>query len=345
MYFLLPCPTILQPFCSQCALIARSVEKISTALFVRIPQMTVSPLQILRSVALMRLWRMASLLRLEKVGFVPTMGALHAGHCSLVQQSLTENDRTVVSIFVNPSQFAPHEDLDKYPRSVESDVAKLEQLSVDGRRVDAVFVPKVSEIYPSGVPLEVNKQIGAFVTVQGVSEQLEGAQRPQFFRGVATVVTKLLNVVRPTNIYFGQKDAQQCVVIRNLVRDLLIDTQVRILPTFRELNGLAMSSRNQYLSQTAKDKCAIIYRALSSGKERFETLKCQGPVPAHEIIAAVRSVLDQTGFRVEYVLLSHPETLADLEHLEAGASGILSTAVRVPNEAGGETRLIDNVVL
>lgn len=288
---------------------------------------------------------MLSLLRQDRVGFVPTMGALHAGHCSLVQQSLAENDRTVVSIFVNPSQFAPHEDLDKYPRTLDTDLEMLEKLNVDGRRVDAIFVPKVSEMYPAGVPLDVEKQAGAFVTVQGCSEQLEGAQRPQFFRGVATVVTKLLNVVQPTNIYFGQKDAQQCVVVRNLVRDLLIDTNVRVLPTFREKNGLAMSSRNQYLSQKTKDESAIIYKALSDGKNYFESHKAEGRVSADSIISAVRQTLGKSGFTVEYVSLSHPETLEDLSLLEQDLGGILSTAVRVPRESGGEARLIDNVVL
>lgn len=288
---------------------------------------------------------MLSLLKQEKVGFVPTMGALHAGHCSLVQQSLAENDRTVVSIFVNPSQFAPHEDLDKYPRTLDTDLELLEKLDVDGRRVDAIFVPKVSEMYPAGVPLDVEKQAGAFVTVQGCSEQLEGAQRPQFFRGVATVVTKLLNVVQPTNIYFGQKDAQQCVVIRNLVRDLLIDTNVRVLPTFREKNGLAMSSRNQYLSQKTKDESAIIYKALSEGKSYFDSHKGEGPVSAESIISAVRQTLEKSSLTVEYVSLSHPETLEDLSMLEQELGGILSTAVRVPRESGGEARLIDNVVL
>lgn len=307
--------------------------------------MTVSAVRVLRNVAQMRLWRMLSLLKQEKVGFVPTMGALHAGHCSLVQQSLAENDRTVVSIFVNPSQFAPHEDLDKYPRTLDTDLEMLEKLDVDGRRVDAIFVPKVSEMYPAGVPLDVEKQSGAFVTVQGCSEQLEGAQRPQFFRGVATVVTKLLNVVQPTNIYFGQKDAQQCVVIRNLVRDLLIDTNVRVLPTFRENNGLAMSSRNQYLSQKTKDESAIIYKALCEGKNYFDSHKAEGPVSAQSIISAVRQTLANSDFTVEYVSLSHPETLEDVSLLEQELGGILSTAVRVPRESGGEARLIDNVVL
>ncbi|RLV82605.1 Pantoate--beta-alanine ligase [Meyerozyma sp. JA9] len=307
--------------------------------------MTVSAVRVLRNVAQMRSWRMSSLLRQDRVGFVPTMGALHAGHCSLVQQSLAENDRTVVSIFVNPSQFAPHEDLDKYPRTLDTDLEMLEKLNVDGRRVDAIFVPKVSEMYPAGVPLDVEKQAGAFVTVQGCSEQLEGAQRPQFFRGVATVVTKLLNVVQPTNIYFGQKDAQQCVVVRNLVRDLLIDTNVRVLPTFREKNGLAMSSRNQYLSQKTKDESAIIYKALSDGKNYFESHKAEGRVSADSIISAVRQTLGKSGFTVEYVSLSHPETLEDLSSLEQDLGGILSTAVRVPRESGGEARLIDNVVL
>ena len=208
--------------------------------------MTVSnTIKILRTVQQVRQWRAQCFLRNESVGFVPTMGALHAGHCSLINQSIKENDKTVVSIFVNPSQFAPHEDLDNYPRTLDHDLQILQTNNNNNNNnnkiVDAVFVPKVSEMYPSGISLDIDKQRGAFVTVHGSSEQLEGITRPQFFRGVATVVTKLLNIVQPTNIYFGQKDAQQCVVIQNLVKDLIINTNVRIMPTLRESNGLAMS--------------------------------------------------------------------------------------------------------
>ncbi|KAK6456506.1 pantothenate synthase [Scheffersomyces xylosifermentans] len=305
-------------------------------------------IKILRTVQQVRQWRLQCLLNRETVGFVPTMGALHDGHCSLVSQSLKENDRTVVSIFVNPSQFAPHEDLDAYPRTVDSDLSMLSSQFKE-KVVDAVFIPKISEMYPSGITLELSKQKGAFVTVQGCSEQLEGVTRPQFFRGVATVVTKLLNVVTPDKIYFGQKDAQQCVVIKNLVKDLLINTEVRVMPTLREKNGLAMSSRNAYLSPSTREGSAIIYKALSSGQQTYESLSKGSPprVPSSVILNNIRGVLNEKkDFEIEYIAVSHPETLEDLEYVEPGTGAIVSTAVKVPRADGsGQARLIDNIVL
>lgn len=305
-----------------------------------------SSIKILRTVQQVRQWRLLCLLNRESVGFVPTMGALHAGHCSLVSQSLKDNDRTVVSIFVNPSQFAPHEDLDVYPRTVDSDLEKLSNLR--GKKVDAVFVPKVTEIYPSGITLDVNKQKGAFVSVLGCSEQLEGVQRPQFFRGVATVVTKLLNIVTPDQIYFGQKDAQQCVVIKNLVKDLLINTKVNVLQTLREPNGLAMSSRNAYLSEPLKEKCSIIYKALQSGETYYKQHEASGKVKASDIIEIILTVLKKGSLdiKLEYLAISHPDSLEETEDVEPGVGAIMSTAVKVPKENGDEEiRLIDNIIL
>lgn len=308
--------------------------------------MTKPPIPILRTVQQVRAWRKKCFFNKESVGFVPTMGALHGGHTYLVNQSLQENDRTIVSIFVNPSQFAPHEDLDAYPRNLDKDIDALKALS---KPVDAIFLPKVSEMYPGGIVLDVAKQSGAFVTVKGCSEQLEGAQRPAFFRGVATVVTKLLNVVTPTNAYFGQKDAQQCVVVKNLVRDLLMDTTIRVCPTLREKNGLAMSSRNEYLSQETKDQCALIYKGLCSGKETYEAALNKGAsaVPASTIIDAVKNVYAgfPEGWTLEYVAVSHPESLSDLEDVSPTPGAVVSTAVRVPKDEGGFARLIDNIQL
>lgn len=280
----------------------------------------------------------------ETVGFVPTMGALHKGHTHLVGHSLENNHRTIVSIFVNPSQFAPHEDLDSYPRSLERDLNTLGGFS--GKQVDAVFVPKVLEMYPSGIVLDVNQQVGTFVNVHGCSEQLEGAQRPVFFRGVATVVAKLLNVVAPTNVYFGQKDAQQCVVVKNMVKDLLFDTQVNVLPTLREENGLAMLSRNEYLSAETKAQCAVIYKGLVAGKQAFEAQN-QSPVNSNIIMNEILQVYltMPTSWEVEYVAISHPETLEDLDFVDPAVGATVSTAVRVPREDGKIARLIDNVQL
>lgn len=292
---------------------------------------------VLRTVKQVRQWRQALCQAQKLVGFVPTMGALHHGHLSLVHQSQADNDATVVLIFVNPSQFGPTEDLDAYPRTLDDDLAQLEAANVE-----AVFVPKVSEMYPSGIVLDVNEQRGAFVEVKGCSHQLEGVTRPQFFRGVATVVCKLLNVVQPTRVYFGQKDAQQCVVVRNMVKDLLIDTEVKVLPTQREPLGLALSLRNAYLSDTTKDELKAIYQALSQGKQLWVN---DATVKGADIVELVRKQLTDLGLTVEYVACSHPETLDDLtDNVVPGA--IVSTAVHVPRAQGtGTARLIDNVIL
>lgn len=308
--------------------------------------MTKPAIPILRTVQQVRAWRKQCFFNKETVGFVPTMGALHGGHTYLVNQSLLENDRTVVSIFVNPSQFAPHEDLDAYPRTLDRDIEALQKLS---KPVDAIFLPKVSEMYPGGFTLDVSKQTGAFVTVHGCSEQLEGAQRPAFFRGVATVVTKLLNIVNPTNAYFGQKDAQQCVVVKNLVRDLMIDTNIRVCPTLREPSGLAMSSRNAYLSQETKEACSVIYKGLCAGKGVYDAAVKSGEkdVPAESVINAITKVY--AGFPkewvLEYISVSHPESLEDLQNVSPGTGAVVSTAVRVPKDESGFARLIDNIQL
>lgn len=276
------------------------------------------------------------------------MGALHAGHCHLINTSMAENDHTLVSIFVNPSQFAPSEDLDSYPRTLESDLKMLESAGGSQKNVSAVFIPKVSELYPSGIVLDTQRQKGAFVTVHGCSEQLEGARRPGFFRGVATVVTKLLNIVSPDRVYFGQKDAQQCVVIQNLVRDLMIDTQVRVLATLREPNGLALLSRNAYLSHETKQKSSLIYRGLSAGKARFQELALsQQYVAAAEILAAINEVYSSApnSWDLEYLAVSHPETLADLDTVSRETGATVSVAFTVPKADGGSSRLIDNIQL
>ena len=162
------------------------------------------------------------------VGFVPTMGALHNGHASLASHARKQCDIVVASIFVNPAQFAPHEDLSKYPRTFENDLIILGKVGVD-----IVFAPEVSEMYPKGIPLQVDQQVGTFVTVQGKSHQMEGSIRPHFFRGVATVVSKLFNITQPTKAFFGQKDVQQCSVVRSLVRDMHYPIQVVVGPTIR----------------------------------------------------------------------------------------------------------------
>ncbi|KAI9202630.1 uncharacterized protein BJ171DRAFT_164872 [Polychytrium aggregatum] len=268
------------------------------------------------------------------VGFVPTMGALHEGHITLVREAKSRCDRVVVSIFVNPAQFAPTEDLDKYPRTMESDLALL-----DKEGVDVVFYPPVKEMYPSGITLDVQQQVGTFVEVKGKSHQMEGSVRPHFFRGVATVVSKLFNIVQPTRAFFGQKDGQQCSVIRSMVRDLFFPLELVIVPTVREADGLAMSSRNRYLSAEERAAAPVLFKALSAG-EKY--LRVRGPsTTAKEIIdVATETVKLEPRVQLEYFSLANPYTLEELQGPIGDDGAIFSGAVKV-----GKTRIIDNILL
>jgi len=253
------------------------------------------------------------------VGFVPTMGFLHEGHLSLVRKAKAECEAVAVSIFVNPTQFGPNEDFTRYPRDMDRDLAALE-----GEGVDFVFTPEPSEIYPPGAATRIE--------VGPIAEVLEGAVRPGHFSGVATVVTKLFNIVQPNVAYFGQKDAQQCAVIRQVVRDLDLPVSLRIEPTVREADGLAMSSRNVYLDKAQREEALVVYRALRAAAAAFET----GETDADVLRAAMNQVL--SGQTVDYASVADPDTLAELDVARPGA--IVSTAVRF-----GPTRLIDNIVL
>ncbi|KNC99018.1 pantoate-beta-alanine ligase [Spizellomyces punctatus DAOM BR117] len=266
------------------------------------------------------------------VGFVPTMGALHDGHVSLARTARKTCDIVVVSIFVNPAQFAPHEDLGKYPRTMEQDVAMLTEVGVD-----VIFLPNVKEMYPAGIVLDVKDQQGTFVEVKGKSHQMEGSIRPHFFRGVATVVTKFLNIMQPTKAFFGQKDAQQCAVVRTMVRDLFIPTEIVVGETVREPDGLAMSSRNRYLSPEERAIAPVLYKALSAGQRAFN----EGTAKSRdELIQIAKAIIDvQHGAELEYLSVANPFSLAEEE--QVGSEGaIFSGAVRV-----GKTRIIDNVLL
>src|SRR5512139_3769091 len=190
----------------------------------------------------------------KTIGFVPTMGFLHEGHLSLMARARQESDVVVTSIFVNPTQFGPKEDLDRYPRDAEGDRRKCESAGVD-----VLFLPEAKEMYPD--------KPSVFVCVEGVSEILEGAIRPGHFRGVATVVAKLFHIVKPHRAYFGQKDYQQCAVIRRMTEGLNLGVEIIVLPTVREADGLAMSSRNTYLSPEDRRKATVLYRALKAGEE------------------------------------------------------------------------------
>ncbi|MDL2718539.1 MAG: pantoate--beta-alanine ligase [Acidobacteriota bacterium] len=256
------------------------------------------------------------------VGLVPTMGALHAGHLSLVARARGENDRTFASIFVNPAQFGPNEDLAAYPRTPESDLRLLESLGVD-----AVWTPSPADVYPPGFQ--------TFVNVDEVSAPLEGARRPGHFRGVATVVAKLFNVFRPDRAYFGQKDAQQVAVVRRMVADLSFPVDVVVCPIVREADGLALSSRNAYLSSDERRSAPVIFRALEAGRLAFE----KGQRDANSLRRLVSEVLaTEPLLEEDYVSIADPDTLAERTFAEGPT--LLSLAARV-----GRTRLIDNVLL
>jgi pantoate--beta-alanine ligase len=255
------------------------------------------------------------------VGLVPTMGALHGGHLSLIQRARAENARVVVSIFVNPTQFAAGGDFDRYPRPVAQDLALLEE-----NNVDLVFAPPNAEMYPP--------DFQTYVTVEEVTKPLEGAMRPGHFRGVATVVTKLFNILQPDRAYFGQKDAQQVAVIRTMTRDLNLPVEIVVGETVREADGLAMSSRNAYLSGEDRHAAAVLYRALSAARARFD----KGERDATVLREVMRDVLaSEPRATVEYVSAAEPTTLQELEKADAI---LLSLAVRF-----GSTRLIDNLLL
>jgi pantoate--beta-alanine ligase len=257
------------------------------------------------------------------IGFVPTMGALHEGHLSLMREARAQCDVLVVSIFVNPTQFGPAEDFEKYPRDLKSDASLL-----TSENVDYLFAPTVADIYPAG--------FSTYVTVEGLSEQLEGASRQGHFRGVATVVAILLNIVRPDVAFFGQKDAQQAAVLKRMVRDLAFDTTVVVLPIVREESGLALSSRNAYLTEEQKRAATVLHRGLSQAKSAYEN----GERDGEHLIELVRAtVTSEPLTRVDYVSLNDAETLEPLAQI-AERPALLSLAVYL-----GKTRLIDNMLL
>ncbi len=257
------------------------------------------------------------------IGLVPTMGALHQGHLSLVREARQMCDLVVVSVFVNPAQFGPSEDYERYPRDLTKDTALLTDYNVD-----YIFAPPVEEIYPRGY--------STYVTVEGLSDQLEGASRPGHFRGVATVVTVLLNIIRPDFAFFGQKDAQQALIIKRLVRDLAFDTEILVLSTVREDSGLAISSRNAYLTEQEREAAQVIRRALVKGREAHKG----GERSAGKLADIVRSTIEaEPRARIDYVSVSDAETLEKLDKLDERAI-LIAVAARI-----GKTRLIDNIVV
>jgi len=256
------------------------------------------------------------------VGFVPTMGYLHEGHLALVKQARIENSAVIVSIYVNPAQFGPREDFGAYPRELNRDLELLR-----GEGVDIVFVPSDDEMYPP--------EFSSWVDVEKVTERLEGASRPGHFRGVATVVATLFNIVQPSRAYFGQKDTQQVVVIKRMVADLNMGIEVVVVPTVRESDGLAMSSRNIYLSPGERQAATILFKALTLARQ----LRRGGEKDAEKIRRQMTSLIQKEPLaRIDYVSIADAETLEELSLIDRPA--LASLAVRI-----GKTRLIDNMPL
>ncbi len=263
------------------------------------------------------------ILRGKEIGFVPTMGALHEGHLSLVRRSKDENHITVVSIFVNPIQFGPKEDYQQYPRDIEGDTKKLIK-----EEVDILFLPDNTSMYPNRFLTSVD--------ILKISDRLCGAFRPGHFKGVATVVTKLFNIVKPTRSYFGQKDFQQTVIIKKFVKDLNMDTEIIVCPTVREKDGLAMSSRNAYLDPLQRQASTVIYKCLQQASERITS----GIIEIDQIKKLMHNMLsaEKAVSSIDYAGLYDPETLEDL--FERKEEMLLAVSARI-----GDTRLIDNMLV
>jgi pantoate--beta-alanine ligase len=263
-------------------------------------------------------WRHAG----DDIGLVPTMGALHAGHDSLVSRARHDNQRVVVSIFVNPMQFGPQEDFNKYPRPFEQDRARLEALGVD-----AIFHPPVDQIYPPAFKTRIDPG--------PLGEVLEGKSRPGHFGGVLTVVLKLLNLTQPKRAYFGQKDFQQVVLVRQLVRDLALPVRIVVVPTVREPDGLAMSSRNAYLDSVQRQLAPIVRQAVTEAARAFTEGETD---PANLERLAAERIARAPGVEIDYVAVVDETTLSRPQRASPG--GVLAVAVKL-----GSIRLIDNVVL
>ena len=258
----------------------------------------------------------------EPVGFVPTMGYLHEGHLALIRRARAENASVVASIFVNPTQFGPAEDLASYPRDLESDLRRLE-----AGKTDIVFIPTAADMYPPGFDI--------WVEAGKIAELLEGASRPGHFRGVVTVVAKLFNITRPNRAYFGQKDAQQLIVIEKMARDLNMGLEIVNVPTVREADGLAMSSRNSYLNPDERQAATVLYKALGLARQLYQS----GERDAKEIRLKMLALIQKEPLAgVDYVSIADAGTLDELDRVSPPA--LISMAVRI-----GKTRLIDNTVL
>lgn len=260
----------------------------------------------------------------RRIGFVPTMGAFHEGHLSLMTRAREMSDTVIASVFVNPTQFAPGEDLDRYPR----DLARDAELAFT-KGVDLIFAPSADDMYAEGH--------STYVAVRDLGDKLEGASRQGHFRGVATVVCKLLNIVRPNFAFLGRKDAQQIIVIKRMIRDLAIDVEVVVCPTVREEDGLALSSRNSYLSPGERKAATVLSRALERGRSLYNAGERDGP----RLVAAMRAMIEAEPLaRIDYIAITDTEHLDDVSSIPSDVPTLISMAVFI-----GTTRLIDNIVL
>ncbi|KAG8527566.1 uncharacterized protein KY384_007719 [Bacidia gigantensis] len=301
------------------------------------------------------------------------MGALHEGHLALIRQAARDNHWVYVSIYVNPTQFGVNEDLGSYPRNWKQDFSILQSLQQEFRRpryqgrIGVVFMPNSTEMYPGLPPSSEPNGDGSFVTITPLARRLEGASRPVFFRGVATVVMKLLNIVRPTSVYFGQKDIQQTFVIKRMVKDFHMDTEVVVGPTVREPDGLALSSRNVYLGERRRKVALVLSKALRAAETAF----AQGARKRRYLYAAAKDVLEsakkqqdalpsdqRARFEIDYISIADTETLDELEELDSRKGAIVSGAIKMlpiqearqgehlgQNEDATTVRLIDNIRL
>ena len=339
-----------------------------------------SPISVLRTVTGIRDWASAAChdrahggVSDQGLALVPTMGALHEGHLRLIRDAVRRgHNKIVVSIYVNPAQFGVAEDLDSYPKTWDADCAALralhEELKGKGPLEMAVFAPTTREMYPSGFPGQEIDSDGSFVTITPVGGLLEGRTRPTFFRGVATVCMKLFNIVQPTRVFFGQKDVQQTVVIRKMVRDFCMPLEAVVVPTVRdEADGLALSSRNVYLGTRRRRAAPVLIRALRAAEHAYVV---DGALDAGEVVpAALRVILDtldeQKGlpphegvlFKLDYISLADPDTMEEIDEIDPSKGAILSGAVKMlpvyePQEGedlghnnGPPVRLIDNIIL
>jgi len=280
-------------------------------------------MQIIHSINEMQSTSISNRSKGRLIALVPTMGALHAGHVSLIEKAREKADLAIVSLFVNPTQFGPNEDFEQYPRDFERDRAICEE-----NGVDIVFAPKREEVYP--------EDYSVFVEETSVSKDLCGISRPHHFRGVTTVCTLLFNIVRPDMAVFGQKDAQQCAVVRRLVRDLHLPVEIEVIPTVREEDGLALSSRNEYLTTEQRRDAQLIYQALQAGKE----LSDNGVQSVDRIIAEVTHILSTSRrLRIIYAVVVHEDTMKPVREIERGQC-VIAVACWVD-----QVRLIDNIEL